>query len=101
MPRHPVLLAAPLGLSAGTVAHAETPPALPAETLLLQEPTISATDVVFVYANDLWVVGREGGEARRLTSGVGRESGPALSPDGAWVAFTGEYEGNADVYVMP
>lgn len=70
------------------------------ETLLLQEPTISKEHVVFVYAQDLWIVGRGGGTARRLTSHAGRESGPRLSPDGRWVAFTGEYEGNADVYVI-
>ena len=72
-----------------------------AETLLLQEPTISAQHIVFVYAADLWVVDRSGGDARRLTSSSGSERVPKLSPDGRTVAFTAEYEGNADVYVMP
>ena len=71
------------------------------ETLLLQMPTISKEHVVFVYARDLWVVGRSGGEARRLTSSDGDEFFPQLSPDGRWVAFSGEYDGNTDVYVMP
>lgn len=70
-------------------------------TLLLQDPTISAEHIVFRYAEDLWVVGRQGGEARRLTSSPGRESSPQLSPDGKLVAFTGSYEGNPDVYVLP
>lgn len=71
------------------------------ETLLLQNPTVSAEHVVFVYAQDLWVVSRSGGDARRLTSHPGAEGAPQLSPDGKLVAFTGEYEGNSDVYVIP
>ena len=70
------------------------------ETLLLQQPTVSASHIVFVYAGDLWVVGREGGDARRLTSDVGVESSPKLSPDGRTVAFTAQYEGNTDVYTL-
>jgi tricorn protease len=69
--------------------------------LLLQQPTLSKTQVVFAYAGDLWTVGREGGDARRLTAGVGLESNPVFSPDGSQVAFAGEYEGNLDVYVVP
>ena len=73
----------------------------PRGTGLLRMPTVSAEHVVFVYANDLWVVGRGGGEARRLTSAPGTETLPRLSPDGRWVAFTGQYDGNTDVYVVP
>jgi tricorn protease len=69
--------------------------------LLLQKPALSRTQVAFVFAGDLWVVGRDGGEARRLTSGVGLETDPVFSPDGSHIAFTGDYEGNLDVYVMP
>jgi tricorn protease len=72
-----------------------------AETLLLQQPAVSAEHVVFVYAQDLWVAGRSGGVARRLTSHVGSETNPHLSPDGRLVAFTAQYEGNDDVYVLP
>jgi len=73
----------------------------PQETRLLRQPDISKDSVVFVYAEDLWIAPRAGGEARRLTSHPGDELYPKFSPDGKWIAFTGEYDGNADVYVMP
>ena len=69
--------------------------------LLMRTPTLNKTHIVFSYAGDLWAVGRDGGEASRLTTGVGREFSPLFSPDGQWIAFTGEYDGNVDVYVMP
>ena len=68
--------------------------------LLLQKPTLSRTDIVFAYAGDLWRVPRAGGSAVRLTSGAGNETNPVFSPDGTQVAFTGEYDGNVDVFVM-
>ena len=67
---------------------------------LFRNPTVSKTQIVFEYANDLWIVPREGGEARHLTTGVGREFNPHFSPDGTQIAFSGEYEGNVDVYVV-
>ena len=70
-------------------------------TLLLREPTLSNNAVVFVYANDLWKAPLTGGTAERLTSGIGYESDPHFSPDGQWIAFTAEYDGNSDVYVIP
>lgn len=70
-------------------------------TMLLREPTVSDTHIVFVHANDLWIVDREGGDARRLTTALGAEVNPRFSPDGSMVAFTGEYDGNTDVYVIP
>ncbi|MBZ5551924.1 MAG: PDZ domain-containing protein [Acidobacteriia bacterium] len=69
--------------------------------LLLRKPALSKTQIAFNYAGDLWIVGREGGNARRLTTGVGVETNPAFSPDGTQIAFTGEYAGNLDVYVVP
>jgi tricorn protease len=69
--------------------------------LLLRFPTVSKTQIVFNYAGDLWIVSRDGGEARRLTSDIGVETYPAFSPDGTMIAFTGEYDGNRDVYVIP
>ncbi|HYP28348.1 MAG TPA: PDZ domain-containing protein [Blastocatellia bacterium] len=71
------------------------------KTLLVRTPTLSNTHIAFSYAGDLWIVGREGGEATRLTTGVGTETNPLFSPDGQWIAFTGEYDGNVDVYVVP
>jgi len=71
------------------------------EPLLLQKPTLNKTHIVFVYAGDLWSVPREGGDAVRLTSGTGTETDPAFSSDGARIAFTGEYDGNVDVFVVP
>ncbi len=67
---------------------------------LLQRPTVSTTHIVFSYAGDLWRVPRDGGEAVRLTAGPGLETSPYFSPDGSQIAFTGEYEGNLDVYVV-
>jgi tricorn protease len=71
------------------------------QPLLLRKPTISKTQIAFSYAGDLWIVGRNGGEAKRLTTGIGNETDPQFSPDGSMLAFTGEYDGNVDVYVMP
>jgi len=68
--------------------------------LLVQKPTLSTTAIVFVYGSDLWKVSREGGNAERLTSGTGVETDPMFSPDGTRVAFTGEYDGNVDVFVV-
>src|SRR5277367_2639609 len=69
--------------------------------LLLHHPTVSATQIVFVYAGDLWSVPRAGGVAQRLTAGAGTASRPVFSPDGSEIAFTGDYDGNEDVYLIP
>jgi len=71
------------------------------EARLLRNPDICGDKVVFVYAEDLWIGSVNGGEARRLTTFSGVESNPRFSPDGKFIAFTGEYDGNMDVYVMP
>src|SRR6266446_1894848 len=82
-------------------AKAEAADAAPeGPTRLLRFADISKDRVVFAYAGDLWISSREGGPARRLTSHVGDEVFPKFSPDGKWIAFTGEYDGNPDVYVM-
>lgn len=70
-------------------------------TQLLRQPTISETEVVFVYANDLWKTSINGGQAIRLTSNEGYESSPHFSNDGKTIAFTAEYDGNTDVYTIP
>jgi tricorn protease len=70
------------------------------DTRLLRSPAISATQLAFVYAGDIWIAGRDGQNARRLTSDAGEEGEPVFSPDGKWLAFNAHYEGNADVYVV-
>jgi tricorn protease len=87
------LLVGCLLLCAGMAVAAEDTP------LLATAPTINKTEIVFVYGGYLWSVPRGGGEARQLTTG-GHESSPAFSPDGEWIAFAGEYDGNQDVYVV-
>jgi tricorn protease len=64
-------------------------------------PTVSATHIAFAYANNIWIVERAGGGARRLTSFQGQTTNPHFSPDGKWIAFSAEYAGNTDVYVIP
>ena len=82
-------------LFAASLAAAQTGP------LLLRKPALSKTQIVFTYAGDLWSVPREGGQARRLTAAPGVETAAVFSPDGETIAFTGEYDGNVDVFVMP
>src|SRR6202034_4065382 len=73
----------------------------PDKPLLLRHPAISRTQIVFSFAGDLWSVSRDGGSAIRLTTGAGAETDPIFSPDGSQIAFTGEYDGNVDVFVIP
>ncbi len=70
-------------------------------TMLLTQPTLSEEYVVFVYANDLWRTSINGGESVRLTTNEGYEFAPHISPDGKHIAFSGQYGGNTDVYVIP
>ncbi len=68
---------------------------------LLRYPDISGDQIVFVYAGNIWTVDARGGDARQLTSHNGLELFPRLSPDGRWIAFSAEYSGTRQVYVMP
>ena len=68
---------------------------------LTRYPTLSGNSIVFVAHDNLWSVPRTGGTASRLTADEGRDVMPRFSPDGRWIAFTGEYQGNRDVYVIP
>jgi len=68
---------------------------------LLRFPDINGDLVVFVYAGDIWTVSAKGGDARKLTSDEGMEVFPKISPDGKWIAFSAEYSGSRQVYVMP
>ena len=68
---------------------------------MMRQPDVSATQIAFVYAGDIWVAPKTGGDAVRLSSPRGEESFPKFSPDGTLIAFTGDYDGNQDIYVMP
>jgi len=71
------------------------------ETRLLRFPTVHDDVICFSYAGDLYLVGVEGGVARKLTNHEGVEVFPRFSPDGSQIAFTGQYDGNTEVYAMP
>jgi tricorn protease len=99
MSRSPALLAtlltALLALSSSAGATEARPP-----PLLLQHPSLSANEIAFDFAGEIWVVARSGGEARLLIAGQRAASGPIFSPDGSQIAFTATYDGNMDVYVV-
>ena len=71
------------------------------EGRLMRFPDIHGDKIVFVYGGDLWLASSSGGAARRITAHPGRELFPKFSPDGKWIAFTGQFDGNFNVYVMP
>src|SRR6266571_3681779 len=87
-----LVLAGLAALSATKVATANGGP-----TRLLRSPTVSATHIAFAYANNIWIVERSGGTARRLTSFQGQTENPKFSPDGKLIAFSAAYGGNTDV----
>ncbi len=68
---------------------------------MLRYPDVSATHIVFTYANDLWVVSKDGGTAVPLSSPKGQERYATFSPDGRFIAFLGNYDGNRDLYTVP
>src|SRR6202453_4436408 len=68
---------------------------------MLQRPAFNGNLIAFSYAGDLRTVDRNGGRASRLTTGTGIETDPVFSPDGSMIAFTGEYDGNTDVFIVP
>src|SRR5580698_2528376 len=72
-----------------------------ANSALTRFPTVHGDNVVFEAYGNLWKVSRNGGTAMRLTSDQGYDLMPRYSPDGKWIAFTGQYQGNTDVYVIP
>ncbi len=69
-------------------------------TRLLRTPTVSNSQIAFAYANNIWTVPRAGGAAQRITSFQGQTLNPHFSPDGKWIAFSAEYAGNLDAYVV-
>ena len=94
MIRLAALALAALAAGAGPLA------ADPGEARLLRFPAVHGDRIVFTYAGDLYTVPAAGGTARRLTSHPGFEMFPHFSPDGATVAFTGQYDGNTEVFVV-
>jgi len=92
MSRRSIALALGLCITAGAGAQG---------TRLLRHPAVSRDAVAFEYGGDLWVVGRSGGQARRLTATPDAETEPHFSPDGSLIAFSRISGGNADVYVVP
>lgn len=68
---------------------------------LLRFPNINKNLIVFVYAGDIWSTPAQGGDAKRLTSHLGMELFPKISPDGQWIAFSGEYSGSRQIYIIP
>lgn len=71
------------------------------EARLLRFPTIHDDKLVFGYAGDLYTVSSNGGVARKITSHEGYEVFPRFSPDGKYIAFTGQYDGNSEIYLIP
>ena len=68
---------------------------------MLRYPDINGNLIAFVYAGDIWSVNANGGEAKRLTSHPGIELFPKISPNGEWIAFSAEYSGSRQIWVMP
>ncbi len=90
----------PIFLSALVLHGHIVQPKQPPEMRLMRYPAVHGNEITFTYASDLWTANMQGGYARRLTSHPGTEVKPFYSPDGSMIAFTGQYDGNTDVYVM-
>src|SRR5512142_1859202 len=100
--RFAVLLA--LGLTAGWHRpEAQAQAIIPAriDARMMRQPAVSATQIAFVYAGDIWLAEKGGGVAVRISSPKGEESFPRFSPDGSLLGFSADYDGNEDIYVMP
>src|SRR5882672_593896 len=68
---------------------------------MFRQPAVSADKIAFVFAGDIWLVAKAGGAATRLSSPPGEESFPRFSPDGTKLAYSADYDGNMDVYIVP
>lgn len=87
--------------STALIAAASVGAAAQIDARLMRYPDVSATQIVFTYANDLWIMPKAGGVAQRLSTPRGEESFARFSPDGRTLAFTGFYDGNPDLYTLP
>src|SRR5579859_447099 len=104
MKRHsllPVFHVALLLFAANAPAQTNASSGCGIDARMLRYPDVSATQIAFVYAGDIWVAPKSGGAAMRLSSPKGEETFPRFSPDGSQIAFTGNYDGNEDIYVVP
>jgi tricorn protease len=90
-----VLLTALVLLTGTSILHGQV------NARMLRYPDVSDTQICFVYSGDIWIVGKEGGTAFRLSSPNGEEMFPRFSPDGKMIAFSGNYDGNTDIYIVP
>src|ERR1035438_5950006 len=97
-----ILLALGLAALPPTPA-AQAQPIVPAhiDARMMRQPAVSATQIAFVYAGDIWLADKAGGVAVRISSPKGEESFPRFSPDGSLLAFSGDYDGNDDNYRIP
>ncbi|MEO8359211.1 MAG: S41 family peptidase [Vicinamibacteria bacterium] len=93
--RHGLSAVVVLALGLALPVHAEI------DARMLRQPTVSATQIAFVYAGDIWLVAKTGGVAHRLSTPLGEESFPRFSPDGKHLAYSADYDGNTDIYVVP
>src|SRR6201995_962079 len=71
------------------------------DTRLLRQPALSKDHLAFVYGGDIWIANRDGSSPSRLPTHPGSEFAPHFSPDGQWLAYSGNYDNNTDVYVVP
>ncbi|MCC6678507.1 MAG: PD40 domain-containing protein [Phycisphaerales bacterium] len=97
----PRALALAAGAAASAVSWAAEPEAIGVNAAMMRFPDISASHICFVYANDIWLVSRDGGTAFPLASPPGPEALPKFSADGKSIAFVGNYDGNRDLYTVP
>jgi tricorn protease len=98
-PALPALVSLGLASILSFVAVAQSPST--SAPLLLRNPSLSQDRIAFLYADDVWTVSRQGGEAQRLTSNGHAIAGPFYSPDGSQIAYTAHLQGNDDVYIIP
>lgn len=88
-------------LSAALLTLAAAPAAAQVDARMFRYPDVSASQIAFVYAGDIWLTPKAGGVAVRLSSPFGEEMFPRFSPDGTKIAYSANYDGNTDVYVVP